>query len=148
MTHKWLFNGLYIDHIPDELAVGFVYRIDYIDEDGKVRSYIGKKNFWSTRTVKKGKKELAAMTDKRGSKKKKVVKESDWVKYQSSNTFLKSCRPETLKKYILELCYSKAELTYKEVKYQFKNDVLESDLWLNSNILNKFFKQINNNNAN
>jgi hypothetical protein len=41
---------------------------------------------------------------------------------------------------ILKICFSKTELTYQEVKHQFQYAVLESDQWLNGNIMGKFFR--------
>jgi hypothetical protein len=141
MKPQWLYEGLLISEIPDTNAYGFIYKITYKDPiTGEIKFYIGKKQFYSERNVKKGKKELAAMTDRRGSKKKKVNKESDWLKYQSSNEFLKTTEPWNLEKEILMLCYTKTELTYQETKHLFVHGVLESDLYLNGNILSKFFK--------
>lgn len=137
----WLYGGLMIKEIPDTNAFGFIYKITYQDPlTFEKKFYIGKKQFYSDRTVKKGKKELKSMTDKRGSKKKKVRKESDWLRYQSSNDFLKNIEPYFLTKEILILCYSKTELTYQETKHLFTNEVLERDDYLNGNILSKFFK--------
>lgn len=137
----WLYEGLMIKEIPDTNAFGFIYKITYQDPlTFEKKFYIGKKQFYSDRTVKKGKKELKSMTDKRGSKKKKVRKESDWLRYQSSNDFLKNIEPHFLTKEILILCYSKTELTYQETKHLFTNEVLERDDYLNGNILSKFFK--------
>ena len=141
MIPKWEYEGLLISEIPDTEAVGFVYEITYKDpKTGQVSKYIGKKNFYSVRNVKKGKRELAAMTDMRGSKKKQVIKESNWLKYQSSHEDLKKAEPFYLEKKILVLCYSKSELTYQETKHLFVNEVLEKDEYLNSNILGKFYK--------
>lgn len=141
MNQKWLYKGLLISEIPDTNAFGFIYKITYTDPLTKEQKfYIGKKQFYSDRKVSKGKKELALMTDKRGSKKKKVRKESDWVKYQSSNTFLSGCDPMDLSKEMLLLCYTKTELTYQETKHLFVHEVLENEEYLNGNILSKFFK--------
>ncbi len=141
MKPQWLYEGLLISEIPDTNAFGFIYRITYTDPITlEKKFYIGKKLFYSERSVKKGKKELAAMTDRRGSKKKKVNKESDWLKYQSSNEFLKTVEPWNIEKEILVLCYSKTELTYMETKILFVESVLESDNYLNNNILGKFYK--------
>ena len=141
MKPQWLYEGLLISEIPDTNAFGFIYRITYTDPITlEKKFYIGKKQFYSERNVKKGKKELAAMTDRRGSKKKKVNKESDWLKYQSSNEFLKTVEPWNIEKEMLVLCYTKTELTYQETKALFVNEVLESDSYLNGNILSKFFK--------
>ena len=42
---------------------------------------------------------------------------------------------------ILKICFSKTELTYQEVKHQFELGVLENDMYLNGNILGRFYKQ-------
>lgn len=126
---------------PPEGAFGFLYLIQYHEpETGKVYSYIGKKNFYQERTKALGKKELAARTDRRQSKKKKVVTESDWRKYQSSNDFLKTVESKYLSKEILKICYSKTELSYSETKALFVHEVLEHDNFLNSNISGTYFK--------
>lgn len=137
----WLYEGLVVKEIPDTNAFGFIYKITFQDPlTSELKFYIGKKQFYSDRTVKKGKKELKSMSDKRGSKKKKIRKESDWLKYQSSNIFLKSTEHHYLTKEMLLLCYSKTELTYQETKHLFLHDVLEREDYLNGNILSKFFK--------
>lgn len=124
-----------------EGAYGFTYLITYHNiTDNKVYFYIGKKNFYQERTLALGKKELVARTDGRQSKKKKVIKESDWKKYQSSNKLLMKIEPKYLSKEILKICYSKTELTYEETKALFVNSVLESSNYLNDNILGKFYK--------
>ena len=68
-----------------EGAVGFVYMMNYLDsKSGIMYSYIGKKNFYSKRKKKFGKKALAAMTDKRA-KKYEMVTKLDYENYFSSN---------------------------------------------------------------
>ena len=63
--------------------------------------------------------------------------------YYSSNLVLKNLHKEgcPIKREILRICYTKTELSYYETKYQFVNEVLESDEWLNGNILGRFYKQ-------
>ena len=121
-------------------CVGFVYLIENL-ENGK--KYLGKKSLNFIRTLRKGKKELALMTDRRSSKKKVIVKESDWLKYTGSNTYLNNDikKGDRYKKHILALCYSKQEMTYLETKYQFTFEVLESPEYYNGNILGKFYNQ-------
>lgn len=120
---------------------GFVYWILF--SNGQM--YLGKKNFYSERNVKKGKRELAAMADKRGSKKKKVVKESDWKKYYGSfkNTELveklKSGEITIKTRQIIDIAFSKSHLTYLETKYLFSFDVLLDEMYINDNILGKFY---------
>ena len=139
---SWVFKDtqLELTEIP-EGAFGFIYLISYHDiTNGKIYSYIGKKNFYQERTLALGKKELAARADGRQSKKKKVTTESNWKKYQSSNKLLMSVEPKFLSKEILKICYSKTELTYSETKALFVNEVLESDNFLNDNISGTYFK--------
>jgi hypothetical protein len=126
--------------IPED-AVGFVYMMNYLAKDGVMYSYIGKKNFYSKRKKKFGKKALAAMTDMRAKKYETVVK-LDYKNYFSSNKELKQAYKDGRMIYrtILKICFSKSELTYQETKYQFKHEVLEKDYYLNGNILGRFYK--------
>jgi hypothetical protein len=139
---SWIYNNVeFTDAMIPEGAIGFVYEMEAII-DGKLVKYIGKKNFFSVRKKKFGKKALAAMTDKRA-KKYTVVTKPDYAKYYSSNAVLKEAHKSgiVIKRFILQICYSKTELTYQETKYQFKYEVLEKDEYLNGNILGKFYKQ-------
>lgn len=141
METSWIFNRKpFTDQMIPDGAYGFIYAIK-VEIDGEEKVYIGKKNFYSVRKVAKGKKELAAMTDKRGSKKKEVVK-LNYAKYVSSNKTIQEAikNGAKYKKIILRICYSKLELTYQETRYLFKLDVLEKDHYLNDNILGKFYK--------
>ena len=136
----WTYQGKEYKEVHDPSLQGFIYKITYTDPKTKEEfQYIGKKQFFAKRTVKKGKKALAAMTDKRGSKKVTTVKESDWKTYQSSNQFLKKIDPKFLKKEIISFCQDAMQCTYLEVKYQMTHEVLESPKWLNGNILGRFF---------
>ena len=125
-----------------EGAVGFVYMMNYLDsKSGIMYSYIGKKNFYSKRKKKFGKKALAAITDKRTKKYETVIK-LDYENYFSSNKELKQAYKDGKMIYrtILKICFSKASLTYEETKAQFKHEVLERDYYLNGNILGRFYK--------
>jgi hypothetical protein len=126
------------DMIPDG-AVGFVYQMDVII-DGERKSYIGKKNFFADVKTKLSKK--AMPTDKR-KKTYKRVRKTVYQNYYSSNEKLKAAHKAgvQIKRTILKICYSKTELSYQEVKYQFMCEVLEKDIWLNANILGRFYKQ-------
>jgi hypothetical protein len=126
------------DMIPDG-AVGFVYQMDVII-DGERKSYIGKKNFFADVKTKLSKKALS--TDKR-KKTYKRVRKTVYQNYYSSNEKLKAAHKAGvhIKRTILKICYSKTELSYQEVKYQFMCEVLEKDIWLNANILGRFYKQ-------
>lgn len=129
------------DHMIPEKAVGFVYIMNYLADDGQMYYYIGKKNFFSKRKKKFGKKKLAAMTDKRA-KKYEIVIKPDYKNYFSSNAELKKAYKDgrLIHRTILKICFSKAELTYQETKFQFKHEVLERDEYLNGNILGRFYK--------
>ena len=135
----WLYNDVLIDSIPDDKAIGFVYKITNLDT-GKF--YIGKKSFWSKRRTKLGKKALALITDKRKSKYKVTISEMKWQDYVGSNKDL--CKDIkdgcNIKKEIITLAYSKQQLTYFETKYQFQYNVLEIDCY-NGNILGKFYRK-------
>ena len=131
---QWLWEGNHIkdEDIPEN-AVGFIYTIEHIPT-GKY--YIGKKNLKAKRTLPplKGKK-----------RKRKVIKESDWRKYMSSNQWIKeevsNGGEENFKKKILQFCHSAKALTYYELHWQFKYNVLADENSLNDNLLGKFFRK-------
>ena len=136
---SWIYNGVeFTDSMIPDNAVGFVYKMDAII-NGKQVSYIGKKNFFANIKVKLSKKNLP--TDKRKKTYKRVQK-STYQNYYSSNDVLKDAFKKGIKirRTILRICNSKLELSYYETKYQFFYEVLESDIWLNGNILGKFYK--------
>jgi hypothetical protein len=138
---SWILNHqTFTEEMIPENAVGFIYEMTAVIE-GKLVKYIGKKNFYSIRKKKFGKKAIAAMTDKRA-KKYTMVKKTDYEKYYSSNEVLKKAHKEGIPivRTILKICYSKTELTYQETKFQFVNEVLEKDEYLNKNILGRFYK--------
>lgn len=139
---SWIYNGKVFEDVDiPEKALGFIYVMSVI-LNGQSYSYIGKKNFYSNKKSKLGKKALAAIADKR-LKKYKVIKRTDYQNYFSSNDILKQAHKDdiVIKRTILKICYSKTELTYQEVKHQFMYGVLENDLYLNGNILGRFYKQ-------
>jgi hypothetical protein len=123
-----------------EGAVGFVYMMTAVI-DGKSVAYVGKKNFFAKIKRPLGKKALAMSTDKRLKKYSRVIK-PDYMNYYSSNKTLKDAHKAgvVIKREILMICYSQMELTYQEVKHQFKYEVLEKDEYLNANILGRFFR--------
>ena len=136
---SWIYKGkVFEDKDIPEGGIGFIYQMSAII-DGKLVSYIGKKNFFSNTKKKLAKKAIS--TDKR-LKKYKVVTKSAYQNYYSSNDILKKAHKDdvSIRREILMICFSKTELTYQEVKHQFKYEVLESDLYLNANILGRFFR--------
>jgi hypothetical protein len=141
---KWFFDGWIYKNmefteemIPDG-AVGFIYGMTAII-DGKAVRYIGKKNFYADVKTKLGKKEMP--TDKR-LKTYKRVRKTTYKNYFSSNETLKQAHKDgvRIKREILQVCFSKTELTYQEAKFLFAYDVLDAEEFLNSNILGKFYK--------
>jgi len=123
-----------------EGAEGFVYEMQAII-DGKLVRYIGKKNFYSITKKRFGKKALSSMQDKRA-KKYTMQKKLTYLDYYSSNAVLKDAHKAgiEIRRYMLKICFSKMELTYYETKFQFVRGVLESDEFLNGNILGRFYK--------
>lgn len=138
---KWSYQGQDFESsmIP-EGAEGFVYEMQAII-DGKLVRYIGKKNFYSVTKKRFGKKALSSMQDKRA-KKYTIQKKLTYLDYYSSNAVLKDAYKAgiEIRRYMLKICFSKMELTYYETKFQFVRGVLESDEFLNGNILGRFYK--------
>ena len=138
---KWSYQGQDFESsmIP-EGAEGFVYEMQAII-NGKLVRYIGKKNFYSTTKKRMGKRAVAQLQDKR-SKRYTIQKKLSYIDYYSSNAELKAAHKAgiNIRRYIIKICFSKTELTYYETKYQFIREVLESDEFLNGNILGRFYK--------
>lgn len=125
----WHFEGRPVTEISDmpEGTIGFIYMITNKDTN---EFYIGKKSLYSHRTLPplKGYK-----------RKRKVIKESKWQDYSSSNKSVQGWN--NVYKKILQYCKSKKALTYYELKEQFRHDCLEREESLNDNLLGKFFKK-------
>jgi hypothetical protein len=148
---NWLYKEVEVteDTIPEE-AVGFVYKIIHIPS-GKY--YIGKKSLSSVRTLKLGKRELLKIKEERKAnkmpgpapKKKKVRKTSDWEKYYSSNEWIneqvKEGKVDEFKRERIQFCNSKKSLSYYEIYWMFKYDVLADENSLNGNISGNYFRK-------
>ena len=136
----WYFLNKQIDEISDlpEGAFGFIYQTTHIPTGKK---YIGKKSLMYNRKKKLTKKELLEYAGKKGRTPThiRVQKESDWKTYYGSHSFIKESNKEDLERKILQLAFNKKELTYLECKWQFILEVLETNKYLNDNILGKFF---------
>jgi len=138
MTQNWI----HIDPVHPEDWFGFVYVIK-----NKVtgRIYIGKKVFWNNLKKKLTKTEIQEQTGPgRKPTHKIITKESNWMMYWGSNKELlqdvKELGVENFERRILKLCKSKKELTYYELHYQCKEEVLIRDSY-NDNILGKFYRR-------
>lgn len=115
---------------------GFVYMLLY--EDGK--AYIGKKNFYTIRTLPKLRNNQEREGHIRfGRTTELVERESKWKTYTSSHKECKNRKP--IKRLILEIASNKKHLTYLEAKALFDKNVLTSPNFLNDNILGKFFRK-------
>ena len=127
----WHYKGKQITdrtELPDD-AIGFVYKIYNMVED---EYYIGKKILVNKRT----------RNPLKGYKRKRVdYVESNWLKYTGSNEETKKWKIEECYREILYICYNKTMMTYYETKLQFIENVLESDKYINDNVLGKFYKK-------
>ena len=140
----WLYQNKEINNIEDleDNVFGFIYITTHIPTGKK---YLGKKSLYHTTNVKLGKKELSNLPVSRGRTKltKKVTKESDWKTYYGSEEFIKSKikdkKQDEFTREIIQLVPNKKLLTYFECKHQFQMGVLESEDFINHNILGKFF---------
>jgi len=141
---KWLYKNediTSIEQFPDTCH-GFVYKITNLT-DGKF--YIGRKILQNTLTKKLTKRELSEQTGPgRKPTKKKVLKESNWLNYWGSNKPLleeiAQLGKENFEREVLQLTFSKKQLTYYELHYQCVYEVLLKDSY-NENILAKFFRK-------
>lgn len=117
----WMYDGEPLTE-PPEKKMAFVYLIEHVPTGLK---YIGKKNFYSSKT------KIVA------GKKKKFKVESDWRDYYSSSEDIKEMVKggDSFKRTILHLCANVGSANYLEAKEQFLNCVLEKpEEWLNGQI--------------
>jgi len=124
----WFYNNEYFDTIGD--YIGFVY---IITNQINNRKYIGKKNFYFSKTKQvKG-------------KKKRFKVESDWLDYYGSSAELSAdvekYGKENFKREILRLCKFKGEMSYFELKEQILRGVLETEEYYNSWVSGKIHKK-------
>lgn len=133
----WKYRNKNLQVVP-EGYFGFVYLITNL-KDGRI--YVGKKQFATKTKSKISKREIAATKTRK--RVKITVKESNWKDYNSSSEELIADYTKlgagAFEKRILEFCEDKRCLSYKEVWWQFKYNVLEVDSY-NGNILGRFFK--------
>lgn len=135
---SWIYKNRVLTRLPKD-AYGFVYIIQHTPS---AKFYIGKKSLEFSRKKRLTLKEKKLIENKR--KRFKIeTKQSDWKDYWSSSLSLK----EDIEKYdkknfrrkILKFYTDKINLTYGEMEWQFKLDVLRKDTW-NMSIGGKFFR--------
>jgi len=131
------------EEINPEKYFGFIYKITN-KETGKF--YVGKKAYWHNKKKKLTKKQLAELPPTPGRKPThEVIRvESDWKTYWGSNkqllTDIKQYGEDKFECWIFKQCLTKKQLTYWEMHYQCKEEVLiNSNKSYNDNILGKFF---------
>lgn len=119
----WFYNG---EEFTSEMIgdyIGFVYVITDFSNNKK---YVGKKLLVSKRKLPP----LKGKTRKRS-----VIKETDWKTYYGSSDEVKMMveqkGSENFRRDILHLCKTKGELSYLEAKEQFDRNVLLSDDYYN-----------------
>lgn len=119
----WIYNGKEFTSEMIGDYVGFVYMIT---DRSNNKKYVGKKLFQSTTRLRplKGK-----------TRKRKVVKESDWQDYFGSSEEVKLLVEkqgrDSFYREILHLCNAKGEMSYLEAKEQFDRNVLLDDSYYN-----------------
>lgn len=124
-TCMWYYNDREFNPSEDELRdwQGFVYIITDLTNNKK---YIGKKGFWSRKTLPP----LKGKTRKRRS-----IVESNWRDYFGSSDLVKQLLKENgeqgFRREILHFCKSKGEMGYLEAKEQFDRSVLLDDTYYN-----------------
>lgn len=113
------------ENIPGNIEdyIGFVYVIERLNaKDGEKRFYWGCKQFFSrlTKPPLKGK-----------TKKRKIIKESDWKSYYGSSKDLISDVEKYgrlfFKRTILVCCTCKWQMKFEELRFQIENKVLFRD---------------------
>ena len=141
----WLYKEKEINEVTDmpENIFGFIYEVTHTPTG---RKYLGKKQLMSVQKKALGKKELALITDGRASKKKTIIKESDWKTYYGSHIEIKQLIKDKkhldFTREILMFTPNKKLHTYYENKFLFSKGVIEPDSnYINDNIEGRYFKK-------
>lgn len=132
----WKWKNKILEEIPKN-KVGFIYIIENIKTK---QFYIGKKQFFNSKTVKLSNKKQKIVYSGKGRKpvKEVIVKESNWRSYTSSskelNRLLLNDKGNFTFK-IIEFAETNYQLKYLEALHQFKHDVLRNKLSFNQQII-------------
>jgi hypothetical protein len=135
-VHNWIYQGHDINSITDmqrhcPKVWGFVYKLTLRDKkSGAVAfEYIGKKNVYTKRKRAFGKKETAALKDKRKKAYEYVIKANS-TKYD-------------IFREIIMFSTNDNDLTYQEAKHIICSDALEDPKYLNDGVsIRRFGKKI------
>jgi gamma-glutamylcyclotransferase (GGCT)/AIG2-like uncharacterized protein YtfP len=150
-VHNWIYQGHDINSISDmqthcPKVWGFVYRLTLRKKGTNIVEfeYIGKKNVYTKRKRKFGKKETAALTDKRKKTYEYVIKEGDWKSYVSSNKYIKENSSKfDIYREIIYFSTNDNDLTYQEAKAIICSDALENPKFLNDGVsIRRFGKKL------
>ena len=121
----WHYKGEVYNPTEEDLKewMGFIYVITDLSNN---KMYVGKKQFWSKKTLPP----LKGKTRKRRS-----IVESDWRKYYGSSDLVKQLLNEhgeqNFHREIIYFGKTKGELGYVEAKEQFDRNVLLDDRYYN-----------------
>lgn len=138
----WVFEGNSIQTLEDcpENSYGFVYLIE-----SKIsgKKYVGKKALHSYHT--KITHELNPKTNRMNKVRTIEATESNWKEYFGSSIEIKDLiKTEggkiNFNRIILRFCFSKKELTFREIQEQCIRNVLEESDYVNSNIEGRYFR--------
>lgn len=125
-VNPWLLDGSPFDDRLAKKYAGFVYLITNLI-DG--RKYLGRKYFHSIRKVK--------------GKSRRQRFESNWVDYWGSSDEvkdeIKKHGVDNFRREILSLHKTEGDCNFEEVRQQFLHNVLEDDLYYNTNINGKWY---------
>lgn len=133
MENKWIYEGKEVKNIEDmpKGCCGFIYNIINKTKD---KFYIGRKQLINNY-------KLPPLKGK-GKRKRKIKKET-WLQYTGSNLELNNDikNGDIIEKNILIYCYSKKQMTYYEVKYQYIMGCLEVENCYNQQIMGKIWRK-------
>lgn len=144
---NWIYNEkefLTIDDFKSvvESPYGFTYKITLLRGNEEIYHYYGRKNLFSKRKRKFGKRELSKIADKRLKKYEILEKESDWHSYCSSNKYIKENLSEYfLKREILHIVEAEEDLKIREATEIICNNAMLDPKCLNSGVSIRLFKK-------
>lgn len=120
----WFYNGTpFSAEMVEDDMVGFVYCITNLLT---MKKYIGKKNLF---------REIVRPPLKGQKRKRRSKVQSDWQTYASSSEAVKEQVEaeglDSFRRDILEICYSKGMLSYRELWHQMDRNVLFDESYLN-----------------